>query len=246
MRDLVIYTMSSRAVVMALLLCLHALSQGTASSSTTALDSSGTASSSPTALDSSGSLAQTLVMLPGTKWTRCFSDGRMNIIFSVSADAAGTVYSGLALPAQAQKCSASKPWSCKWLLSCDGAASCKRFFPGEMSGREKCLVLLNSAETEQQVELSVQLQSPGSWGAIIFGVVATSCGLLGVMAAGCYSDVSALMANSRQKKQKQQQAAAGSRRSSKAGQPGTPIAVVQQVLGIGQQGTAGATSLHQH
>lgn len=102
MRDLVIYTMSSRAVVMALLLCLHALSQGTASSSPTALDSSGTASSSPTALDSSGSLAQTLVMLPGTKWTRCFSDGRMNIIFSVSADAAGTVYSGLALPAQAQ------------------------------------------------------------------------------------------------------------------------------------------------
>lgn len=29
------------------------------------------------------------------------------------------------------------------------------------AGREKCLVLLNSAETEQQVELSVQLQSPG-------------------------------------------------------------------------------------
>jgi hypothetical protein len=35
------------------------------------------------------------------------------------------------------------------------------FMHAPPAGREKCLVLLNSAEVEQQVELSVQLQSPG-------------------------------------------------------------------------------------
>jgi hypothetical protein len=82
----------------------------------------------------------------------------------------------------------------------------------------------------------------GNWGAIIFGVVASSCGLLGVMAAGCYSDVSALLANSR-RKQKQE---AGSRRSSRAGQHAMPVGAVQQMLGQGQQGAPGTASLHQH
>jgi hypothetical protein len=86
------------------------------------------------------------------------------------------------------------------------------------------------------------LELAGNWGAIIFGVVASSCGLLGVMAAGCYSDVSALLAHSRQK----QKQAAGFRRSSKAGQPGLPAAAVQQVTGLGQQGVAGTANLHQH
>jgi ammonia channel protein AmtB len=82
----------------------------------------------------------------------------------------------------------------------------------------------------------------GNWGAIIFGVVASSCGLLGVMAAGCYSDVSALLANSRQK----QKQAAGSRRSSRANQQAMAVAVVQQMLGQGQQGAPGTAGLHQH
>jgi hypothetical protein len=95
------HNLCCRAVFIALLLCLHALSQGTASSS----------NSSTTAAEDTGSLVQTLVMLPGTKWTRCFPDGRMNIIFSVEVDAAGTVHSGLALPAQAQVCISGRGFS---------------------------------------------------------------------------------------------------------------------------------------
>lgn len=39
----------------------------------------------------------------------------------------------------------------------------------------------------------------GNWGVIIFGVAASSCCLLAVMALGCYADVSALLAKSKSK-----------------------------------------------
>lgn len=64
---------------------------------------------------------------------------------------------------QLQKCSASKPWSCKWLLSCDAAASCKRFFPGEMSGASisspsNCRCSITSKQKRVTVQPAWQLQ----------------------------------------------------------------------------------------
>lgn len=57
----------------------------------------------------------------------------------------------------------------------------------------------------------------GNWPAIIFGVVSTSLGLLGVMAAGCYSDLKALVHGDKGRKRK---GAASSQRSTKAAAAG--------------------------
>jgi hypothetical protein len=82
-----------QSLAFVLLLSLNGLCHSAASSSHTAFNS--------TSAGDGSSLAQTLVLPPGTKWTQCFINGRMNIGFSVNSDAAGTVHSGLALRAQA-------------------------------------------------------------------------------------------------------------------------------------------------
>jgi hypothetical protein len=96
----------SKAVTLVLLLSLHVHTHSDASSSNVAVNS--------TSAGDGSSLAQTLVLPPATKWTQCFSNGRLNTIFSVNSDAAGKVHAGLALPAQAavssqQACSHGQP-----------------------------------------------------------------------------------------------------------------------------------------
>lgn len=106
-----------------IIMCIAQLSAG----NSTIMDSSAGAAALDTSLIS---------LQPVGKWSRCFSNGRMDLIFEVRTVTEGgsKLFTGLTLPGTAAKCSASKPSQCKTLVACEAATSCQKFFPGELSG----------------------------------------------------------------------------------------------------------------
>eukprot|EP00877_Chromochloris_zofingiensis_P008278 jgi/Chrzof1/3703/Cz13g05220.t1 len=135
------------------------------------------------------------------KWVQCGIDGRQNIRLKVQA--ADRIWTGLVLPATAEACNANYPAPCKTLTGavCDNAAVCELFYPGELSGREKCVLVMNShQEGAVSVTSDLLLESPGNWGAIGFGVSIVSLALAVVVGAGCYADIQRMNASMHKKK----------------------------------------------
>lgn len=140
-------------------------------------------------------------LAPASKWTQCIDDGRLNIRLAVHGS--GKLHAGLQLPEHAESCKPSKPTSCKWLAACDARTGCRTFFPGELSGRRKCAVVINASASESRhASIQLDLETAGNWGAIIFGVVLTTVALLAVVAAGCYIDLKRLVASGGKHKQR--------------------------------------------
>ncbi len=119
----------------------------------------------------------TATVPPSSKWAWCGIDGRSDMQYTVTAAPAAddAAARGAAAPADvyvsvlpgqaaAQHCSALAPSHCRGLYgtTCTGN-NCSGAYPGELSGRLKCILVMNAFRKDDVVVTTgVQLQPAGA------------------------------------------------------------------------------------
>lgn len=130
-----------------------------------------------------------VTVVPGQKWALCDLRGRDNLYYNVTSSQ--PVYIFVGTQAHQQACHPEKLSSCKGFDSkvCGRKKSCSGMAMGELSNREKCIVVVHGGNQSAVVRVHYQLKSPGNYGAIVFGLVVVSLALVVVITAGMVVDI---------------------------------------------------------